>query len=128
MIASIGTATSGMFGSLRRLLDTGIAILQNRIELAALELNEEKARLVSILVWAAAAIFLGIMTTIAIMFTVVMALWEHALWVLAGFSGLFLIGALVSVLALKSKFKGPAPFAETVEQLKKDRQWLQTRT
>ena len=47
-------SSPGLFGSLRRLLDTSLSAVQNRVELFALELREEKCRLIEILIWASA--------------------------------------------------------------------------
>lgn len=114
----------GLFGSVRRLGATAAGILQNRLELITLELKEEKARAISLGISAAAAIFMGFMTIVALMFTLTFLFWDQRVAVMGGFCGFFLVGALVSFFMLKSKLKTP-PFAETVAQLKKDREWLQ---
>src|SRR5947208_608322 len=60
----------GVFDSLRRLCDGSLALLQNRLELFAVEAQEEKARLVRTLALAAAVYFLAgvaaVMVTISI--------------------------------------------------------------
>ena len=117
----------GIFGSVRRVIDTTLAILQNRLELIAVELGEEKSRAISVLVWGALLIFFAFMTVIALTATIVFLLWEHALYALAGFTALYLIGAIASMLIVKGKIKNPPPFAETIAQLKKDREWLKSR-
>jgi uncharacterized membrane protein YqjE len=124
--AAVGGVPAGIFGSVRRVLDTVLAILQNRLELMMIELNEEKSRLISVVIWAAALLFLAFMGIVALMLTVVMLLWDHALIVLGSFTGVFLLGALVSFLMIKKKIKGSIPFSETIAQLKKDRAWLQS--
>jgi uncharacterized membrane protein YqjE len=117
----------GIFGSVRRLADTSLAVVQNRLELIAVELGEEKTRLISVLVWGALLIFFAFMTIIALTATVVFLLWEHAIYALAGFTALYLIGAVASMLIVKGKIKNPPPFGETIAQLKKDREWLKSR-
>jgi uncharacterized membrane protein YqjE len=116
----------GLFGSFRRLGATAVGILQNRLELITIELKEEKSRAVSLGIAAAVAIFLGFMTVVSLMLTVTFIYWDQRVAVMGGFCGVFLVGALISFFLLKSKLKTP-PFAETVAQLKKDRQWLQGR-
>jgi len=114
----------GIFGTLRRLGGTTVAILQNRLELMAIELKEEKSRAISMAIWGAVLIFLAFMTIIAAMITVTFLFWEQRVAVMGGFAGFFLVGALVAFFVLKGKAKTP-PFAETIAQLKKDREWIQ---
>jgi uncharacterized membrane protein YqjE len=114
----------GIFGSIRRLGGTAVAVLQNRLELMAIELKEEKGRAMSMAIWGASLIFLGFMTIVALMFTLTFLFWEQRIAVMGGFCGLFLVGALTAFFMLKSKLKTP-PFAETIAQLRKDRDWLQ---
>ncbi|MDQ6630220.1 MAG: phage holin family protein [Verrucomicrobiota bacterium] len=117
--------STGMFGSLRRLLETSVAIVQNRVELVAVELREEKSRAIGIIIWAAVLIFTSFMALVAIMLTLVFLFREQAVYILGGFSLLYLIGAVTAFLMLKAKTKTP-PFSETIVQLKKDRAWLRS--
>jgi uncharacterized membrane protein YqjE len=120
----------GLFGSLRRLGETALSILQNRLELVAVELREEKSRAISVLVWGAAVIFLGIMFFVVGTFTVAFWFWDNpdlVRKILLGFTGFYLIGAIAAFLMVKSKIKHPLPFNETISQLKKDRAWLASR-
>jgi uncharacterized membrane protein YqjE len=118
--------SGGIVSQCKNFLETGIALVQNRLELVALELQEEKSRAISIIVLGATLIFLGFMGVIALMLTLVFLFWEHALIVMGGFTGVFLLGALVVFLVLKGKLKKPIPFSETISQLKKDRAWIQS--
>ena len=117
------TQSFNILGSLRRMAETGLAVVQNRLELLAVELREEKTRLVSIAVWSGAMVLLGFLALVAIMFTLTLVFWEQRIAVMAGFCGFFIVATLVSFFMLRSKFKAP-PFAETISQLKKDREWL----
>jgi len=51
---------AGLFKSVRQLLDTGLAAVQNRLELFVVELKEEKCHVIQILIWASAVILLGL--------------------------------------------------------------------
>lgn len=51
-----GAHTRGIFGSLRALLDTVLAILHNRAELFTTEIQEELTRFVGVLLWALVAV------------------------------------------------------------------------
>jgi uncharacterized membrane protein YqjE len=120
--------SGGLLGSARRFLETLLAIGHNRLELAAIELQEEKERVVATLIWAALLIFFGFMTFVAIMLTAVLLFWENRVAVAGGFTAFFLIGALIAFSCMKRKLKNPpVPFAETIAQLKKDRDWLAAR-
>ena len=118
-------APVGVLASLRRLMETSLAILHNRLELAAVEFQEEKSRLAAIFLWAAILVFFGIMSVVALMVMTIFLFWENRLAVAIGFSILFVVGAVAAYLALHGKLKKPPiPFAETIDQLRKDRQWL----
>jgi uncharacterized membrane protein YqjE len=111
----------GLFGSIRRVLVTTLALCQSRIELIALELREEKQRALALIIWGIALAFLGLMTIVAIVATVVFLLWDNALAVLVGFSAFFLILAVGSFIAARNKLE-KIPFGETIAQLRKDRE------
>ncbi len=115
----------GLLGSLQRVCDTGVSIVKNRVELATLELKEEKSRLVSAAVWGGIFMVSTFMAVIAIACTVLFMLWDQRLYVAIGFLAFCIIGAFTAFLLVKGKLKAPKPFAETIAQLKKDRAWLQ---
>jgi len=113
----------GLFGSIRSLLGTALAMFQSRIELIAVELREEKKRALAVVAWGVALVFLSFMTVVALMGTVVFLLWENALAVLVGFSAFFVASAVGSFLVIRNQLK-KIPFGETVDQLKKDRELI----
>ncbi len=119
-------ASGGILGSLKRFSETVLAILQNRMELVAVELREEKTRAIGTVIWGAMMIFFSFMAVVAIMLTLVFVFWEQKVIVMGGFCAFFIIGAAVSFFLVKGKLK-TAPFSETINQLKKDREWLQSR-
>src|SRR5688572_14380653 len=69
---------SGLLGSLREFADGLIGSVQDRVELFSVELQEEKQRLVQTLIWASAAIVLGLLTLVCASFAVVVLFWETA--------------------------------------------------
>ncbi|MEO7297008.1 MAG: phage holin family protein [Verrucomicrobiota bacterium] len=115
----------GLFASLRRVTDTGVEMVKNRLELATLELKEEKSRMISAAIWGGIFIFSSFMAIIASACTFLFIFWEQRLYVALGLLAFCLLGALTAFLSVKKKTKSPAPFAETISQLKKDRAWLQ---
>ena len=117
---------AGLFKSLRHLLDTGLAAVQNRLELFVVELKEEKCHVIQILIWASAVILLGLMAIATATFTIVFLVEESArVFVLAGFCLFYILAAVGAFLGLKKRLKDqPLPFAESISQIKKDREWL----
>lgn len=117
----------GVWASLRRGLDALLATAQNRIELFVVELQEEKCRLVEVIVCTAAVVALGLMSLSLVTLTVVVLCWENGLLAaLASLSVLYLIGTVLAWRALQSRLKARSAFADTLDELKKDRSCLET--
>jgi uncharacterized membrane protein YqjE len=125
---SEGTETKpGVWASLKCILDTLLATAQNRVELFAVEMQEEKCRVVEAMLCAAAVAAFGMMTLTLVTFTVVILFWESGrLVALGSLSVLYLAGTALAWRALQSRLKTRSAFAGTVEELKKDRSCLGT--
>ena len=113
----------GLLGSIRRILDTGLAAIQNRIELLAVELQEEKCRFLQLLALTALGLFLTMLALVVLTGAIVLLCEESCRgWVALGFGATYLIGAIAMFLRIRSRLnKDPLPFSESVAQLKKDR-------
>jgi uncharacterized membrane protein YqjE len=108
-------------GALRRISETFLSILHNRIELMTLELKEEKHWVIATLMCAAFAIVFGILSIVAILVTIaVLVPAEARVWVMPGICLVTLAGLAVTVLGLKKKLKRPAPLTDTLAEIKKD--------
>ena len=117
----------GVWASLKRILDTLLATAQNRVELFAVELQEEKCRLVEAILCAAAVAAFGMMTLTLVTFTVVALFWENGrLAVLIGLSVVYLVVTALAWRALQTRLKTRTAFTGTVGELKKDRSCLET--
>ncbi|MET0262973.1 MAG: phage holin family protein [Rariglobus sp.] len=116
-------ASPGFIASLAGLGDNLIGTLQERLELIAVELQEEKYRLVQLIIWISAVVFAGCMTMTFATITVVYLFWDSArIAVLAGFTGLYGIALFFVVRALRRVFTHqPKPFEATIESLTEDR-------
>jgi uncharacterized membrane protein YqjE len=112
----------GMFDSLRRLGDTALGALQNRVELFAVELAEEKRWLVATLVWTVASIFFVALAAVTITATIVVLCPPRLRpFVLIGFSVLYTVAALVAIGKARNQTKDrDLPLASTISELKKD--------
>ena len=123
-------AGSPCFGArIKRMISNSLELLHNRIELVGVELQEEKNRLIEVLIWASASIFLTGLAFIVITITLVLVAWEdqeHRLIALCGLSMLYLLLALCSLARLRCKLRQAShPFHETLCALKRDRQCLE---
>ena len=119
----------GVLESLRRLCASGVALLQNRVELFSVELEEQKVRLVRLLLMTAVTVFLGNTAVLVLTATVVVLAGEAARKpVLIGFSIFYVLAAVFAGLILRKELRSaPPPFQETVAELKKDSDWLKPR-
>jgi uncharacterized membrane protein YqjE len=116
-------ATGGLLGSIRGLADGLLGSAQERLELLAIELHEEKFRAIQLFVWISAAIFSAILAITFVSLAVVFLFWETArLGVLAGFAVFYTAGFFV-ILAYVRKFirQQPRPFQGTLAELQQDR-------
>jgi len=118
---------AGVWASLKRLLDTLLATVQNRIELIAVEWQEEKCRLMEALLCAVAVAVFGIMSLTLLTFTIVVLFWENGrLIALGALSMLYLVGTVLAWRALRLHLKARSAFAGTIDEIKKDRACLST--
>jgi len=126
IMGEAGDNSPGLFTAARRLLDTGLAAVQNRVELVAVELREEKCRFFELLLLASSALFLGMMAVIVLTAAVVLICPEEVRGYVAIFFGLaYALSAAVAFSGVRSRLKNyPMPLAETSDQIKKDREWL----
>ena len=65
--------SSGLLGSLRGFADSLIGSAHDRLELLAVELHEEKYRLIQIFIWISAIVFLVMLATVFASFALVNA-------------------------------------------------------
>ncbi|MBI3880314.1 MAG: phage holin family protein [Verrucomicrobia bacterium] len=120
------SSSGGLFGSVRRLGDAALGMIHRRLELASIELHEEKHRLLDLLLRAAALVVLGILTLVTATALVVVIFWDRSpVATLAIITGLYALATLAVALGIRDKLKhSPPPFAESIDELKKDREWL----
>ena len=112
----------GLLSQAKQIIATGLAALQNRGELFLLELEEEKSHLVELLVWAMAVGLLGAMF-LALLTVLIIWLFppEQKFYAIAGLCLLYLAGAVLAWLNLRSLLKNtPPPFSGTINEIKKD--------
>jgi uncharacterized membrane protein YqjE len=119
----------GLFDSVKVLAATLLAIAHTRLELFSTEIEEQRAWLVSMLMWTLVALFCaGVGVVLATLF-VVIALWDtHRLLALGIPAILFLLGAALAWLIVLGKARAkPRLFAASLAELSKDRKELTSR-
>lgn len=113
----------GFIGSLRTLGDGLLASAHDRLQLFAVELQEEKFRLIQTFIWISAVIFTGMMTAAFASFTLVYLLWQSApLVTLGGLTVFYGLSLALAVWRLRTHIAHhPVPFAASLEELGLDR-------
>ena len=112
----------GFLGSFRALGDSLLTSVQDRLALAAVELQEEKFRLIQLFIWISAAIFTGMMAITFASLTLVYLFWESARLAVLGGLALLYSGALVALVVALRRFiaRQPSPFDATLQEIRED--------
>ena len=109
-----------MLKSLRTIFARLIASFQTRAELFAVEWQEERYRLIELLLLAGGALLLGGLALLLLSITVILVFPTHVrVYPAAVLVLLYASGAAFLVMRIKRKLRDE-PFSETVGQLKKD--------
>jgi uncharacterized membrane protein YqjE len=109
----------------RKTLATGMGALQNRGELFMVELQEEKSRLIQMIIRGIGALFLAMMTALLITGAVIFLIpEEYRMWAVIGFAALYLGGTIWAIMSLKALLKR-IPFGDTMAEFKKDSELME---
>lgn len=110
--------------SVKRLLAATSSFLATKVELIGIELQEEKRNLVEILIFATLTIFFGVVALTVVSCIIISMLWGDYT-ALAVVSLVYALIALGSGLMLRRKLnQASLSFEATVEELKKDTEWV----
>ena len=116
----------GMTGALRRLAARAVSVLANRFELLAFELQEAQGRVLKLLLLAVMIVVLALLVLILGSFALVVWFWDTARFtVILALLGGYVLGALIAAWRLNRLLKAGNPFDASLEELKKDRKWLE---
>ena len=115
-------SSGGVRGALRGLLVTALALARVRLELLATEVQEEKARLLGLLVFGGAAILLLVAGIVFLAAFLTVLLWEsHRLVVLGFFAATFLgAGFGMAMVARRYAVEGSRLFEASLGALARD--------
>ena len=116
--------TPSLTSTLGRLARVGLGAVRLRAELFAVEWQEERFRMTQVMLYGLGAAFLGFLGLI-LLTAIVIFLFppELRLYVMAGFTVLYWLGAIGAWLGLRSLLEHE-PFSDTIEQTRKDLQCL----
>jgi uncharacterized membrane protein YqjE len=116
------SGASGLLDSIRRMASSLLALIHTRVELFAVELQEEKLRAISFLGWLIVALALavaGILMTIGV---IGVFLWQSTGYI--GVVALILVtlGSAAGLLWMLRRriLRGPDPFSATIAEIGKD--------
>jgi uncharacterized membrane protein YqjE len=114
-------APSGLVASLRQLLHSALALAFTRVELLAVEWEEERRRLTSALVLVLMAVTLASMALVMLSLAIVLACPEAQRgWAALGLALLYAAGTLGLLWRLRRWLRAWQPFAGTLGELRKD--------
>ena len=118
----------GLFDSVRTLAATLVAMGRTRLELLSTEIEEERVRLSSMLLWALVALFCAALCIVLVTLLVMVVFWDtHRLLALGIMALLFLLGAAIAWRVVLDKARAkPRLFATSLAELSKDRERLNT--
>lgn len=114
------TATVGRIGA------TIVAMVRTRVELAAVEAQEEARRLLGYFAWALLAAFLVAAACMLVALFVILLFWDsYRLQAVAGMAILFALAGTVIAMNVRARFDAkPAMLAATLGELRKDAELL----
>ena len=121
--------TESLLESLRGVAKTFVALVQTRIEIFASEVDEERARFSRILVLAVVALFcLGLAVVLGVLLIAVLFWENNRLLALGILTGVFALGGVIALLALRSAVRNRPKFlSATLAELRKDQKGLERR-
>lgn len=119
---------AGLFDSVKALLATLVGIVHTRAELITTEVEEQFARLVSLLVWGLVALFLAFTGVILSAVAFIVVFWDsNRVLAAGGLAVVFVVLAVIAVLGFIARAKArPRLFEASLEELAKDRNQLKS--
>ena len=116
---------AGLTQSLRNLGATALGVLKTRAELLVTEIEEERLRILELLVWGVAAALFLVFGLVMLSLAVVVAFWDtHRLLAAVVLGAAYVVIAVVLFLIARSRVQRPRLFTASLEELAKDRDRL----
>ena len=113
---------SRFLGALRRLWGTLLEALEQRLDLFSMELEEEKRRLLTVIIVAMIAAFSVFMAFLSLNLVVILLSWDgNRMLVAILMAAFYLVLAGVAALWIRHHLRAaPPPFAGSLEEFRKD--------
>lgn len=114
--------TRGLFASLKRLLGTSLGIVSTRLELLSNEWQEERIRLIRMLVLVLFAVFFACMAMVLLAIFIVAIFWhDHPFLAISILSLLcFVLSALCAFSLRNLWYRGSMLFSASLAELRRD--------
>jgi uncharacterized membrane protein YqjE len=126
MTNKTSTSSKGLFESITSLTSTLVAIIYTRLELLSADIEEDRERLMSLVMLSLIALFSLLVTAVLVSITIIVAFWDtYRVLALASVSGVFFVVGIVTWLAAIRRARNkPKMFVASLLELIKDRQHL----
>lgn len=120
------SSTTGASASSRRLGAAVLGLLHSHVELFGIELQEQKARTVSLLLFAGLALVFALLLLVGLSTLVLILFWDsYRLAAIIGLCVFYTLAAIFCGLRLRAAvFDESSPFHGTLEELANDRERL----
>ncbi len=124
-MAEPGPASRGLFASVRQVLSSVLTNVKNRVELMSAEFQQEKGRLIQLIILAVFAGVLLVLALIGITASIIFTLPEDGrVSALKWFTGGYFVLAILLFVTIRNRIANQKPFARTIEEFEKDRNKL----
>ena len=118
-------APAGLMQSLRSLAATALGVLQTRFELLVCEIEEERSRILQLLLWGSAALLFFAFSLLMLTFVVIAAFWDtHRLLAAVLLGAVYLAIAVTLAAGARRRMQRPRLFTASMDELAKDRDTL----
>jgi len=126
MTSETGPSGTDNASSPRRLGAAFLGLLHSHVELFGIELQEQKARTVSLLLFAGLALVFALLLLIGLSALLLILVWDsYRLTGIIGLCAFYTLAALFCAMRLKAAiFDESSPFHSTLEELANDRERL----
>jgi uncharacterized membrane protein YqjE len=115
-------SSPGLFDSARSLLASILATAHTRIELAAVEIEEQAHRAAELLLWSLAALAAFAFGILMLGVLAILVFWEHRVLAATTVTAVYLVagGAALAIVRAKARAR-PRILAQSLNELAKDR-------
>jgi uncharacterized membrane protein YqjE len=124
-----GETGTGIVQSLRNLAATLVAVFHTRFELLVTEIEEERVRLLELLLWAAAALFCLAVTVLLLVLLLIALFWDtHRIAVIATLAAVFLAAGVGIAAGARDRMHARSRlFSASLDEIARDKDQLTPR-